>query len=111
KLHFCIAKLGKGLRFPKNAVARAAALRSAGHWNYAVGAGFIAAFNDGDIRAMGIVTARKGRIESFIGIEAQAGDPAIARLELHKKLRKFCVAGRSGHQTYVRSALKNPFAL
>jgi hypothetical protein len=57
-----------------------------------------------------IVAAGERRIESFVGVQAQAGDAAVARFELHQHLGQLGVAGRAGHQADVRRALENLLA-
>ena len=59
---------------------------------------------------MRIVAAGQRRIERIFGIEAQAGDAAVAGLELDEKIGQLVVAGRSAHQADVRSFFENLFA-
>jgi hypothetical protein len=82
--------------------------RVKGH--HAIGAGFVAAFDDGDVSAVRIVAAGERRLESVFGIQAQAGDAAIAGFELHQHLGQLGVAGRSGHQADVRRAFEDALA-
>ncbi len=110
KLDFGVAHGREFARFLEDAGAGAAALGSARERDHAVGAAFVAAFDDGDVGAVGIVAAREGSFESFFGVEAQAGDAAVARFELHQHLRELGVAGRSGHQADVRGALEDALA-
>ncbi len=90
---------------------RAAAFRAARERNYAVGAGLVAALNDGDVGPVRIVAARKRRIECLVRIQAQPGDAAISLLQLYQHLRQFGVAGGPGHQADVGSTIENRFAL
>ena len=84
QLDFGVAGIGQAARFGHHAFAGAAALRPARERHHAIGAGFVAAFDDGDVGAVRIVAARERRIEGFVGIEAQAGDAAVAGFELHQ---------------------------
>ena len=60
---------------------------------------------------MWIVAAGERRVEGFFGIQAEAGDAAIAGLELHQHLRQPGVTGGARHQADVRRALEYLFAL
>ena len=51
---------------------------------------------------MGIVAAGKRRIEGFVGIERESGNPPVARLELYQHFGQPGVTGRSRDQTHVR---------
>ena len=59
-------------RFGDHRCAGAAALRPARERHHAIGAGLVAAFDDGDVGAMRIVAARERGLEGVVGIEAQA---------------------------------------
>ena len=81
QLDLAVALAGQAARFRHHAVAGAAALRSARERHHAIRARFVAALDDGDIGAMGIVAAGERGIEGLIRYQAQAGDPAFAGFE------------------------------
>src|SRR5207253_3645420 len=88
----------------------AAALRAARERHHAVGAGFVAAFDDRDVRAVRIIAGGERSIEGFFGIERESGDAAVAGFELHQHLAEPRVAGRTGYQRDIRRPLENLFA-
>src|SRR5579875_3086704 len=106
KLDLGISSRGQLACFGHDGGAGAAALRPACERHDAIGAGFIASFDDGDVGAMRVVAARERRIEGLIGIEAQAGDAAIARFELYQHFGKAIVTGGSAYQADVRRLLE-----
>jgi hypothetical protein len=110
QLDFGVALLGQAARFRHHALAGAAALRTARERHHAIGARFVAAFDDRDVGAVGIVAARERRVESLFGIEAQAGDVAVAGFDLHQHLTQPRIARRPGHQADVRRALEDLLA-
>ena len=111
QLDFGVALFGEPARFRHDALAGAAALRSAGEGHHAIGAGFVAAFDDGEVGAVRVVAARERRVEGFGVVEAQAGDAAVAAFELDQHFAEVGVAGRPGDQRNVRRAVEDLFAL
>ena len=59
---------------------------------------------------MRIVAARERRIESLVGIEAQAGDAPVAGFELHQHLAAAWYSWPTRHQADVRRALEDLLA-
>ena len=110
QLDFDVAHASQLARFVQHAFAGAAALGSARERHHAIGARFVAAFDDGDVSAMRIVALRERCFEGLIVVQAQAGDAAISGFQLHQHLRQLRVAGRSGHQADVRRALEDALA-
>ena len=88
QLNFAVARARQLQRFGDHRRAGAAALRTARERDHAIGAGFVAAFDDREVGAMRIVAAGHRRLEGVLGIEAQAGDAAVAGFELHQHLRE-----------------------
>ena len=88
QLNFGVAGVGEAARFGENGVARAAALGTARVRHDAIGAGVVAAFDDGDVGADGIVAAGDFGFKSFVGVEIEARDAAAARFELVHQLRE-----------------------
>src|SRR4029077_1734643 len=78
QLDFGIAYARQFARFLENALTCAATLRTSREGHHAIGAGFVAALDDGDVGAVRIVAAREGRVERFLGGQAQASDVAVA---------------------------------
>ena len=111
ELNLRVAHLRKLAHFPQNGIAGAAAFRSARIRHHAVRASLIAALDDCEISAEGMVAPRQFRFESFVGISFQAGDAAFAVLQPRQQQRKFAITGRTAHQAHPRSALENLVAL
>ncbi len=110
KLDFLIAHARQLARFLENAFAGAATLGTARERHHAIGAGFVAALDDGDVGAVRIVAAREGRVEGFFRVQAQAGDMAIAGFQLHQHFGELRIAGRSCHQAHEWRALEDSLA-
>src|SRR5882724_2392531 len=110
ELHFGVAERGELAQFAENGIAGAASLRPARVRNDAVRAGLVAAFDDGEISAPGIVAAREFGLECFIGVGIEAGDTLFAGFELREQLRKFAVACGAADEIDPRRALKYFFA-
>ncbi len=110
QLDLGVAALRQAARFVHHALAGAAALRPAREGHHAIGARLIASLDDGDVGPVGVVAAGERRVEGFVRIEAQAGDPAVSRFELHQHLAEARVTGRAGHQAHVRGALEDLLA-
>ena len=79
--------------FVEDACARAGAFRAAGVRDDAIGAGFVAAFDDGDVGAEGMIAAGDFGFEGLVGIGIEARDAAIAGFELLNQMREIAVAG------------------
>ena len=110
QLDFDVAHARQLARFVQHAFAGAAALGPARERHHAIGAGFVAAFDDRDVGAVRIVAPREGRFERLIVVQAQAGDAAVSAFQLHQHLRQLGIAGRSRYQADVRGALENALA-
>ena len=110
QLDFAIARARELGRFRDYRRAGAATLRPSRERHHAIGAGFVAALNDGDIGAMRIVAAGERRFKRQVGIQAQAGDATVAGFQLHQQSRQLVVAGRAANQTDVRRFLENLLA-
>ena len=79
----------------------------------AVGAGVIAAFDDGQEGADGIVAAGHFGLEGFIGVELETRDTGFAGFELRQELRQDAITCGTTNHAYPRSTLENslPFLL
>ena len=71
QLDFGVAGIGEAAGFGEDGVAGAAAFRAAGVRDDAVGAGIVAAFDDGDVGAQEIIAAGDFGFESFVGVESR----------------------------------------
>src|SRR5262249_39620641 len=96
--------------FRDHAFARAATLRPASEGHDAIGARFVTALDDGDVRAMRIVASRQRSIECLVGIQAQTGDAAVTGFELNQHLPESRIARRTRYKAHVRRAVENFFA-
>src|SRR5437899_13065943 len=72
KLNFGVAQVRELPDFPQNRIARAATLRAPRVRHDAVRAGFVAAFDDGQVRAPGIVAPRHFGLKRFVRVRSQA---------------------------------------
>ena len=86
QLNFAIPARASSPRFRHHRRAGAAALGTARERHHAIGARFVAAFDDREVRPVRIVAAGNGRLEGILGVEAQSGDAAVAGFELNQKL-------------------------
>src|SRR5215472_6304576 len=111
QLNFGVTFLSQTAGLRHDARARAAALRPAREGHYAIGARFVATFDDSDIGAMRIVATRERRIEGFLGIEAQSCYAPRASFELHQHIAEARVTRRPANQAHVRSAFEDLLAL
>ena len=127
QLNFGVAEIGHLAGFGEDRVGSAAAFFSAGEGDDAVGAEFVAAFDDGDVSAMRIGAGGEFGFEAFVGFAiVEAGDADEVRgfwlpasgvrclrldgFQLHQHLRQVAIGGRSADQRDVRGALENLFA-
>src|SRR5438552_3479277 len=106
ELDFGVAKRGELTQFAENGIAGAAALGAARVRNDAIRAGLVAAFDDGEIGAPGIVAAREFCFEGFVGVGVETSDALFPSFELRKQLRKFAVTGGAANQIDPRRAVK-----
>ena len=111
QLNFGVARARELPRLRHHALRRGTALRTARKRHHAICARFVAAFDDGDVRAVGIIAARERRVESFVRFQTQARHPAISGLDPHQHFTQLVIAGRSAHQADVRRPVENLFAL
>src|SRR5882672_5077801 len=106
ELHFGVAERGELAQFAKDRIAGAAALRATGVWNDAVRTGLVAAFDDGEISAPGIVAAREFGFKRFVGVGIETRDAFFSGFELREKFRKFAVAGGAADEIDPRRTVK-----
>jgi len=86
ELDFSVAHAGQLASFREHAFAGAAALGTAREGHHAVRAGFVAAFDDGDVGAMRIVALGERRFKRLVVIQTQARHAAATRFQLHQHL-------------------------
>ena len=110
KLNFRIARVGQFANLFQNRRARAAALRPSRVRDDAVGAGLVAAFDDGQVGAKRIVAPGHFRLERFVGIGVEAHHAAISRFEFRDEFRQLAVTRRAADQTHPGRALEDFFA-
>ena len=97
--------------FVEHRLRSAAALFAAGVRHHAVGAKLVAAFDDGDVSAMGIGAGGEFGFEGLVGLAVvEPGNASSARLDLHQHLGQIAVRSRAGHQRNVRRALEDLLA-
>jgi hypothetical protein len=75
-----------------------------------ISAGIVAAFDDGQVGAEGIVAARNFGLEGFVDVEIEAHDAAAAGFELLDEVRQLAIAGGAADETDPRRALEDFFA-
>ncbi len=98
-------------RFGQDGIGRPAALLAARVRDHAVGAEFVAAFNDGDVAAITIAASGKFRLEGIIGLPVvETGDTLLARFELRQHFRQLAIGSRPRDQRNIRGALEDFFA-
>src|SRR5207237_9718200 len=68
ELNFAVAEIGHLAGFGKDGAGSAAALFAAGEGNDAVGAEFVAAFDDGDVSAMRVAARGEVGFEALVGL-------------------------------------------
>ena len=111
QLDFGVARRRQGVATSASTgLAGAAALRPARVRHNAVGAGVVAALDDREVGAEGIIAARDFRFEGFVRVEIEAHHAAPAGFELRREVRKLAIAGRAADQADPRRALENVFA-
>src|SRR5207244_13151299 len=68
QLNFRVAEIGHLARFGENRTRSPAALFAAREWHNAVGAKFVAAFDDGDVVAMGSAACGELGLKGLVGL-------------------------------------------
>src|SRR5882672_1690243 len=92
ELNFSVAEVSELERFRENRRGSAAALFSTSKRNNAVGAEFVAAFDDRDVAAMRISPGRELGLKAFVGLPVvESGYALLTRLQLHQHLREIPV--------------------
>ena len=90
----------------------AAALLAARVRHHAVGAELVAAFDDGDVAAVGVLAGGELGLEGLVGLAVvEAGDAGLAGFKPGEHLGQFAVGGRTRDQRDVRRALEDLLAL
>ena len=102
--------LGQAPGFRHHALAGTAPFRPSCERHHAIGTRLVAAFDDGDVRAVRIIAAGEWRIECFFGIETQAGDAARALFELYQHVAETRVTRRPANQADVGRAVEDLLA-
>ena len=91
------AGLGDALGFGEDGGGGAAALFAAGVGDDAVGAELVAAFDDGDVAAVGVGAGGEFGVEGLVGLAVvEAGDAGLAGFEAGEHVGKVAVAGGAG---------------
>src|SRR5271165_5749786 len=111
QLDLGVTQVGELPHFAQNSIAGAAAFRAAGKGHDAVGAGFVAAFDDGEKGAKRIVAAGDFGLKSLVGVIVEAGDAALAGFQFVQHFREMAITSGTAHETNPRRSLKDVFAL
>ena len=93
QLNFGIACFNQSTGFGENGIAGTAAFGSARVRHDAIGAGVVAAFDDGEVRTQRIVAAGDFGFEGLVGVQIEAGDATAAGFNLIEELRELAVTG------------------
>lgn len=91
-------------------LAGAAPFLSPSERHHAISAGLVAPFHDGDEGAEGVVAPGERRFEGVLGIEAQPGDAAFARLDARHQFTQAAVARRARHERNMGGAVEDLLA-
>ena len=108
QLDLAVAGASQFQRLRDHGSTGAAALGAARERDHAIGAGFIAAFDDRDVRLVWIVAPRDGCFEGFVGVQAQAGDTAIATLSVRLVPRECLAEARRARQGPAAQTFSTP---
>src|SRR5579862_7430546 len=112
ELDLGVAGIGDATRFGQHRSGGPAALLAARIGHHAVGAELVAALDDGDVAAIGVLPGGKFGFESLVGLAVvESGDTVLAGLKSGQHLRKFPVGSRARYQRNVRRALEDLLAL
>src|SRR4029434_10484144 len=93
ELDFGIAAFSEFAEFSEDASGVTAALGPTSKRNDAVGAGFIATFDDGDVSSPVVVAARDFSFKSFVGVVVEAGDALFSGFKPGQHFRQVAVTG------------------
>ena len=96
ELDLGVAEVGDAAGFFEDGGGGAAALLAAGVGDDAVGAEFVAAFDDGDVAAVGVLAGGELGLEGLVGLAVvEAGDAVLAGFEAGRASRAGCGRRRS----------------
>jgi hypothetical protein len=102
------ARLGDALGFGEDGGGGAGAFFSAGVGNDAVGAEFVAAFDDGNVAAVGVGAGGELGVEGLVGLAVvEAGDASLAGFEAGEHVGEIAVAGGAGNDGDVGGLLED----
>ena len=111
ELDLGVSLVGDAARFREHRDRSAAALFAARVRDHAVGAELVAAFDDGDVSAVGILARGEFRLEGLVGLPVvESSDAVLASFEAAEHLREFAVGGRSGDERDVGRSLEDLLA-
>src|SRR5712691_2792386 len=110
QLYFGVTEIGELADFGQHGGAGAAALRPARKRNDAVRALFVAALDNREIGAPGIVAPGDFGLKCLVRVRIQPGHPAVPRLQLRQKFGQLAVARRATDQADPRRALEDLLA-
>ena len=112
QLNLGVAQVGDAPRLFQHGGRGAAALFAARVRHHAVGAELVAAFDDGDVAAVGILPGGELGLEGLFGLAVvEAGNAVFAGFQPRQHLRQLAIGGRSGDERDVGRPLEDLFAL
>src|SRR5437879_1700120 len=108
QLNFGVAQIGHLAGFGEHRIRSSAAFFAARERDDAVGAKFVAAFDDSDISAMRISASGEFSFEALVGLAiVEAAYTAVSSFDLNQHLRKISVRCRTANHGNIRRALKD----
>ena len=112
QLNLGVAEVGDAAGLGKNRGAGPAALLAARIRDHAVGTELVAALDDGDVAAVGVLAGGELGLEGLVGLAViEAGDSGLPCLEADEHLGQLAVGCRPGDERDVGRALEDLFAL
>src|SRR5580704_2452772 len=110
ELNLGVADVGEFAYFPQDRIAGAAAFGPARIGHHAIRASLVAALDDGEIGAEGMIAPRQFSFECLVGVGVKAGDSVLSGFQARQQRRKLPITGRAAHQAYPGGALENLLA-
>src|SRR5579872_1176894 len=107
ELDFGVAAVDQAPDFVENRGAGATALRTARVRHDAISARVVAALDDGQISAEGIVAGGNFGFECFLRVEGKTSDAAAARFQLREHLGQFAITCRAADHAHPRRATED----
>src|ERR1700739_2182916 len=112
ELDLGVSLVGDTARLCEDRYGSAATLFASRVWNHAVGAEFVAALNDGDVSAVGILARSKFGFEGLVGLAVvETSDTVFAGFEAAEHFWQLAVGGRTGDERHIGRALEDLLAL